>query len=88
MSMPHPSLPSVQRQVDHLHRLRDAAGRTSTNFEITACVNDLAGLGAIDAWERAGVDRLIVKPWIRSREAIEGMRRFAADHISPPAQPS
>ena len=30
-------------------------------------------------WEDAGVDRLIVAPWERSREALEGMRRFAAE---------
>ena len=31
----------------------------------------------IEAWERAGVDRLIVTPWKRSPEAIEAMRAFA-----------
>ena len=28
-------------------------------------------------WEDAGVDRLIVSPWARSREAVEGLERFA-----------
>jgi hypothetical protein len=28
-------------------------------------------------WEDAGVDRLIVSPWARSREAVDGLRRFA-----------
>jgi hypothetical protein len=31
----------------------------------------------IERWEAAGVDRLIVVPWERSRDALEGMRRFA-----------
>jgi hypothetical protein len=28
-------------------------------------------------WEDLGVTRLIVSPWRRSREAIEGLRAFA-----------
>ena len=28
-------------------------------------------------WEEAGVDRLLVSPWARSREALDGLRRFA-----------
>ena len=28
-------------------------------------------------WEDAGVDRLIVSPWARSREAVDGLRRLA-----------
>jgi hypothetical protein len=30
-------------------------------------------------WEAVGVDRLIVTPWKRSREAIEGMTRLAGE---------
>jgi probable F420-dependent oxidoreductase len=32
----------------------------------------------LDEWRTAGVDRLIVAPWMRSRDAVEGLRRFAA----------
>jgi hypothetical protein len=28
-------------------------------------------------WQQAGVDRLIVAPWTRSRDALEGLSRFA-----------
>jgi len=31
----------------------------------------------IEAWEAAGVSRLIVSPWRRSREALEGLEAFA-----------
>jgi hypothetical protein len=31
----------------------------------------------VKRWEDAGVTRMIVSPWRRSREAIDGMRRFA-----------
>jgi hypothetical protein len=28
-------------------------------------------------WEDLGVTRMIVSPWRKSREAVDGMRRFA-----------
>lgn len=31
----------------------------------------------VDRWEALGVTRLIVSPWARSREAVDGVRRFA-----------
>ncbi len=31
----------------------------------------------VGRWDDLGVTRLIVSPWARSREAIDGMRRFA-----------
>jgi probable F420-dependent oxidoreductase len=54
----------------------EEAGRADTPFECTVggpCESeeDLA------AWESAGIDRLIVSPWRRSREALEGMEAFA-----------
>ncbi len=33
----------------------------------------------IEAFAEAGVDRLVVSPWRRSRECIEGLRRYADD---------
>jgi probable F420-dependent oxidoreductase len=32
----------------------------------------------VEVWAAAGVDRLIVAPWQRSRDALDGMREFAA----------
>lgn len=67
---------SVRRPVELLAKLREDAGRSDRPFEITlggpvATRDDVAG------WEEAGVHRLIVAPWERSRDAIDGMRRFA-----------
>jgi probable F420-dependent oxidoreductase len=39
------------------------------------------GIDDVEAWTAAGVDRLIVAPWQRSRDALDGMREFAARHI-------
>jgi len=35
----------------------------------------------LEQWRRAGVDRLIVAPWARSREALDGLRSFASRFI-------
>ena len=31
----------------------------------------------IARWEEAGITRLIVAPWERSKQAMDGLRRFA-----------
>ena len=31
----------------------------------------------VDRWEELGVTRLVISPWRRSPEAVEGIRRFA-----------
>jgi alkanesulfonate monooxygenase SsuD/methylene tetrahydromethanopterin reductase-like flavin-dependent oxidoreductase (luciferase family) len=36
-----------------------------------------AALRRAARWEDLGVTRMIVSPWRRSREAIDGLRRFA-----------
>ncbi len=52
------------------------AGRSDAPFEVTVggeCSSD----DDVAAWERAGVDRLIVSPWERSKEALGAMEAFA-----------
>jgi probable F420-dependent oxidoreductase len=67
--------------VTELHRLRAEHGRAEAAFEITA----LTGWGQpfdadlVRAYAAAGVDRLVVTPWSRSREAIAAIERFARD---------
>jgi probable F420-dependent oxidoreductase len=67
---------TVAGPVARLAALREEAGRAEDRFEVTvggpvATPSDAAG------WEEAGVHRVIVSPWARSAEAIDGMRRFA-----------
>jgi probable F420-dependent oxidoreductase len=68
---------SAARQVGELRRLLAAAGRSEDALEVTVG-------GACDTpadvvrWEEAGVDRLIVSPWQRSKEALGAMTGFAA----------
>ncbi|HEY3701045.1 MAG TPA: LLM class F420-dependent oxidoreductase [Acidimicrobiales bacterium] len=75
------SLESVARPVATLRRLRREAGRESTRFEVTVG-GPVATRDDLERWSEAGVDRLIVSPWTRSRQAVEGMRRWADQLIS------
>jgi probable F420-dependent oxidoreductase len=70
---------SATRQIEKLHRFAADAGRDPTSIEVTVLgrADDAAD---VERWEAAGVDRLVVVPWSRSSEAIDGMRDFAARH--------
>jgi probable F420-dependent oxidoreductase len=68
---------------ERVHDLRErvaAAGRDVGEVEITLMATTTEP-DAIAAYEKAGVDRLIVVPWRRSREAVDGLRAFAASHL-------
>jgi probable F420-dependent oxidoreductase len=77
------TLDSVGERVTRLRALREEAGRADRPFEITVG-SQVESADDIRRWEDAGVDRLIVSPWPRSPQAIEGLRRFtdfAGDHL-------
>lgn len=67
---------SAAARVAELAGLRDEAGRAGEPFKVTV-VGQVAETADVERWEEAGVDRLIVVPWHRSREAIDGMKAFA-----------
>jgi probable F420-dependent oxidoreductase len=61
---------------------RAEAGREAARFEVTvggACADE----DDAQAWEAAGVDRLIVSPWQRTAEVLDAMESFAARFIAP-----
>jgi len=72
------TLESGAAQIDKLRTLLAASDRSDRagDFEITLG-------GAVESrtdvtrWEDLGVTRMIVAPWKRSSEAIDGLRRFA-----------
>jgi hypothetical protein len=37
----------------------------------------VTGADDVGRWEELGVTRLVVSPWRRSPDAVDGMRRFA-----------
>lgn len=67
---------SIRPSIERLRALREEAGRTDVPFEVTVG-GPVTSRDEVARWEGAGVDRLIVAPWPRSREAIDGLRRFA-----------
>ncbi len=67
---------SGANQIARVRELLEQQGRTTDGFQL--CLG-----GPVDSaddvarWEELGVTRLVIAPWARSREAIDGMRRFA-----------
>lgn len=73
---------SAARQVTRLRRFADKAGRDPSAIEATVLVrvpqrDVAASADDIARFAEAGVDRLIVVPWQRSREAVDGLIAFA-----------
>lgn len=78
ISMPH-TLASIRPRLDALRHL--LAGRPPERpFEITVHAYELSGPEEVREWAALGVDRLIVRPWTRTREAVGALRRFAAEY--------
>lgn len=67
---------SAAPQIQRLEELRTEYGRTNEPFQI--CLGGAVGsLDDVARWEDLGVTRMVFSPWRRSREAIDGVRRFA-----------
>lgn len=63
-------------QVAELRRLAADAGRDPEAIEATVMGEVDPELG-LEPWEAVGVDRLIVTPWARSKEAVAGLSSLA-----------
>lgn len=74
ISMPH-TIDSICPRLDRLRAHLD-----DRPFEITVHAYELASPAEVDRWAALGVHRLIVRPWRRTREAMDGLRRFAAEY--------
>jgi hypothetical protein len=67
---------SAAEQIARLRKLQREHARDSEPFQV--CLGGaVTGPDDVQRWEEIGVTRLIVSPWRRSPEAIDGMRRFA-----------
>ncbi|MCX7620739.1 MAG: TIGR03619 family F420-dependent LLM class oxidoreductase [Acidimicrobiales bacterium] len=71
---------SAAVQVARLRQLEDDYGRADRPVTVTV-MGQVTAPADVEQWEEAGVDRLIVVPWRRSSEAIDGLRRFAERFI-------
>lgn len=70
------TLESCREPIARLRALRAEAGRGDEPFEVV-CGGTVASRDDLARWEEAGVTRLVVAPWSRSKQALEGLRRFA-----------
>jgi probable F420-dependent oxidoreductase len=75
----HHTLESARQVLARLATHVRHAGRSEPLVTTVAahpgCDVDVAG------WRESSVDRVLVAPWRRSSEAVEGMRQFAARHL-------
>lgn len=70
------ALESAAGQITRLRELRGEYGRDTASFQI--CLGGpVTGADDVGRWEELGVTRLVVSPWRRSPDAVDGMRRFA-----------
>lgn len=70
------SLETVVEPIARLARFRAEIGEEDRPFEIIVGA-DISSRDDIKRWEDAGVTRLFARPWTGSREAVEGLRRYA-----------
>jgi probable F420-dependent oxidoreductase len=62
--------------IGQLRELLAEHGRDDANFQF--CLGGgVSSRDDVKRWEEIGVTRMVFAPWRRSRDAIEGMRRFA-----------
>ena len=70
---------SAAVQIVRLRELRNEYGRDTASFQI--CLGGpVTSATDVRRWEELGVTRLVVSPWRRSPDAVDGIRRFA-DHL-------
>jgi probable F420-dependent oxidoreductase len=71
ISMPH-TLESIRPQLGLL--------AASGGAPVTAHAYELGSPGEVAVWERLGVERLIVRPWARGRDAVSRLTAFAGEY--------
>jgi probable F420-dependent oxidoreductase len=67
---------SAAEQVEKVRALLAQFGRQHDVFQFV-CGGPVESRDDVERWEQAGITRLIVAPWARSRDAVEGLQRFA-----------
>jgi probable F420-dependent oxidoreductase len=77
--MNHP-IDTIPAAVARIAELRAAAGRDGKT-EVTVG-GSVASPEDAERYAEAGVDRVIVRPWQRSKEAIDGIRRYANEVLA------
>jgi hypothetical protein len=64
-------------QVEKLRTLLRNAGREAAPFEYTVSHGGAIDRATVERYAEVGVDRVVVLPWRRGKEAVEAMERVA-----------
>jgi probable F420-dependent oxidoreductase len=72
------TLGTIQPVLKKLRETARAQGRDPQQLEVTTAAEVLTP-DDLQRWEDLGVTRLVVCPWRRGSEAVEGLQRFAED---------
>jgi alkanesulfonate monooxygenase SsuD/methylene tetrahydromethanopterin reductase-like flavin-dependent oxidoreductase (luciferase family) len=75
------SLDELGPSLARIAQLAERHGRTAP-VEVTI-TGDVSTPADVERYEQAGVTRLIVRPWSRTSEALDGIRRFADTVLRP-----
>ena len=67
---------SIGKPLARIQALREEYETTDTLFQVTVGA-EIQSADDWKRWQETGVHRLIVSPWSRSREAVDGLRRLA-----------
>ncbi|MBW2233553.1 MAG: TIGR03619 family F420-dependent LLM class oxidoreductase [Deltaproteobacteria bacterium] len=70
------TIESVAAPIARLTTLRQECDRGDEPFQFV-CGGPVESRDDVERWEEAGVTRLIVAPWRRSLDSLDGLRRFA-----------
>ncbi|HEY6533019.1 MAG TPA: LLM class F420-dependent oxidoreductase [Acidimicrobiales bacterium] len=80
MPMNH-SLEQMPADIARITQMATDAGRTDPiQISMSGTIESLAD---VERYAEAGVTRVVCSPWASSREAIDGMRRFADEVLEP-----
>lgn len=72
---------SAAVQIGRLRAALEAQGRTLDGFDVTLG-GPVGSRADLERWRDLGVTRVLVSPWTRGKESVEGLRRLA-DRINP-----
>lgn len=64
-------------RIDEIKKMRSEAARNDIPFEFSCSITGNFDVAVIERYAAAGVDRLVVRPWVRGREALQSIELLA-----------
>ncbi len=72
---------SAQPVVEKLRAMASDAGRNPDEIEMIT-MGEIKSSDDLARWRDSGITQLVVKPWDKGSEAIDGLRRFADQYLT------